>query len=212
MIDVMLVGNETLVCEGLRRILDECAGIKVVGQAVGLGEGSEMARVLGPDVMVVDPTPPVRDHRQAPGQSHGPLGDPDYLLLARYEGNECVECQLRSGTCCRVDKRATVAELITAIRSVHQGICPIRKTCEEPPLRIPGKGGDGRNALDRLTSREREVMRLLEVGRTCREIAELLGLSYKTVNTHRMHILAKLGLRNNAELARFGVEHELVAV
>ena len=210
MIKVMLVDDQVMVREGLRRILDDAADMKVVGQAEDIREALEKVAELGPDVVVIEPSVPGMDRLEATERLRRLEVGAEVLLLAPNSPNRCVVRLLRDGACGYVNKGAKSGELIDAIRAAHEGKQTITPDHGKGLEETSGEQHGDQKLLSRLTARELQVTQLLAAGNTNHEIAEQLGLSFKTVNTHRLHILAKLGLRNNAELARFAVRNELV--
>jgi DNA-binding NarL/FixJ family response regulator len=212
MIKVMLVAEHTLLREGLRRILEEDADMEVVAQAADGSQAAEKASKLEPDIIVVDLTPPGVDGLEVIKRFHDLAPGSRIVALGATAQAHDPRRLFRAGALGHVLKNATSRELVAAIRTVHDGrqyIAEELKAASE--LERTGEAPPG-NVLGVLTDRQIQVTRQLAAGRTNREIAAVLGLSVKTVDAHRSNILAKLGMRNNAELTRFAIENQLLEV
>ena len=212
MIKVMLVAEHTLLREGLRRILEEDADMEVVAQAADGSQAAEKASKLEPDIIVVDLTPPGVDGLEVIKRFHDLAPGSRIVALGATAQAHDPRRLFRAGALGHVLKNATSRELVAAIRTVHDGGRYVAQELENALKSEPARGGAPDTVLSLLTDRELQILRQLAVGRTNREIAAVLGLSVKTVNTHRSNILTKLRLRNNVELTRFAIEHELSEV
>lgn len=206
MIRIAIAEEYRIVRWALAEALGKIGDLEVVGQAGTVEETFAMIDKAKPEVLIIDTTLP--DHRGFDVLSEvrqmeasplvvvlAPLADPSYAARA-----------IKAGAHAYVYKSATSEDLIEAIRAVIRGEQVVPPGAEEL-LAI----GDGHPA-SALTTRELQVMEMLARGMTNREIAENLDISIKTVDTHRGHLLKKLHLRNNAELARFAVKHGYVTL
>ncbi len=208
MIRVMLVTEHTLLREGLRTILEEDAGLDLVVEA---REGNEAANEAGtpkPDVIVMDLT--ISEALDAMKRLQDLAPESRIVIITMHSDPHDPRRLVDAGASACVSKHAAGSELIEASRTVHTGRCYVTQElagAQESPNDGPGLQ---ENPLNLLTDRELQIMRLLAAGETNREIAAALGVSIKTVNTHRLNILAKLRLRNNADLARFAVRNNLL--
>ena len=210
MIRVLLVHDHVLTRASLRRILDVATGIQVVGEASSADEGLAAVRRHDPDVIVIGGATPGLDDLDAVRRRRAP--HTEILLIIVTGKTRSVDSGrlLRTGALGYVATQSEPAELIEAVRTVHDGD---RYVCRQLKHALEHRRlaeDDAQDPLARLTKRERQVFRMLAVGRTTRETAADLGLSRKTVSAHRAHVLAKLRLRNNAELACFAIEHKVV--
>lgn len=212
MIRVMLVTEHTLLREGLRRILKEEADMGVVAEAADGNEAAEKVCTLEPDIILMDLTPPGVDGLEVIKRFHDLAPESRIVAFGATAQAHDPRRLFRAGALGYVLKNAKSRELVAAIRTVHDGrqyIAEELKAASE--LELAGEGPPG-NVLGVLTDRQIQVLQRLAAGRTNREIASALGLSIKTVHAHRSNILAKLQLRNNADLTRIAIRSQLLEV
>ncbi|TQS42230.1 response regulator [Cryptosporangium phraense] len=217
MIRVLLVDDQALVRGGFRSILAGQDDIVVVGEAADGAEAIEQALLTSPDVVVMDIRMPRLDGIEATRRLFSDARlTAHVLMLTTFDLDEYVYAALRAGASGFLLKSAPPRELAGAIRTVAAGdslLAPeiTRRMIEEYVRRPrPGTRPDVERALDRLTSREREVLGLIAGGRSNAEIAAVLFLSEPTVKTHVTRILAKLGLRDRVQAVVFAYECGLV--
>ncbi len=206
MIRIAIADEHRIVRWSLREALAKQADFQIIDEAGSVADTLAMLRRTRPDVLVIDTTLP--DHGGFGGLAEiarleaGPL----VVVLAPHADASYAARAIAAGAHAYVSKSAAPEELIAAIHAVMRGeqVFPP----EAAKLLALGNG----HPASELTAREQEVMELLARGLTSREIAQNLVISIKTVDTHRAHILKKLGLRNNTELARFAVKHGYVTL
>ncbi|HTE49607.1 MAG TPA: response regulator transcription factor [Kofleriaceae bacterium] len=207
MIRVLMVCDRALVRGGLRRMLDGTDDVGIAGEAANPTEALAVLAATPCDVAVVDFAMPLKQGLDAIGELCRQVGSTRVLVLGGHADQHQAQGALDAGASGFLWKGADGAELIEAIRTVERGasyLSPQVKTAA-------GNGGDDHAAsLDTLSKRELEVMCFLASGMTNREIAEQLGISVKTIDTHRGHLLKKLQLRNNSDITRFAIRHGLV--
>ncbi|NLX20669.1 MAG: response regulator transcription factor [Phycisphaerae bacterium] len=209
MIRILIADDHTLVRQGLRRLLEEEKDFRVVAEA---GDGAEVMRLVGEqpvDVVLMDIAMPGMDGFEATKRLTKKKGGPRVLVLTMYADEHYAARLLRIGAMGYVVKDAAATELVEAVRTVHEGRRFVSASIREH-LALRYIDGLGDDAVESLTNREFQVLRYLAAGSTNREIAKQLGLSVKTVDAHRLNILAKLGLRNNSELTKFALRHHLI--
>lgn len=179
-IRVVVAYSPTLFREALVALLGSSPGVQVVGAADHEAVAS-VARTSRAEVVVA--------HETMPADTATPV------LVIGGSARRAIA----AGAAGFVDPAASGAELAEAIRRVHAGerVTPATLDFSPDPARV-------------LSPRELETLRMLAAGLTNREIAARLGISVKTIDTHRGHALKKLRLRNNADLTRFAIEHDLV--
>jgi DNA-binding NarL/FixJ family response regulator len=213
----LIADDQAMVREGFAAMLAAEPGIKVAGQAIDGADAVRQARRLHPDVVLMDVRMPVMDGLEAARQiltaTRG-ADKPRVLMLTTFDLDEYVYEALRAGASGFLLKDATTAELIRAVQVVAAGdalLAPsvtrrlIADFTRTPPARTPSPA-----ALDVLTSRETEVLKLIGHGMSNAEISDTLSIAGETTKTHVKRILAKLGLRDRAQAVVTAYESGLV--
>jgi DNA-binding NarL/FixJ family response regulator len=212
---VLLAEDHTIVRKGLRSLLDKETGIKVVGEAEDGREAIVKAEELHPDVVVIDIAMPGLNGLEATRQIKKRFPDMKILILTMHTNEEYVLQTLNAGASGYLVKKAALAELISAINAVHKGdsfLSPsISRTVIDEYIRRSKEISEGEEGFEQLTVREREVLQLIAEGRKTREIAELLYISIKTVETHKAHIMDKLDIHSTAELTRYAIRKGIIS-
>ena len=212
-IRVLLVDDHTILRAGLRAILSAEADIEVVDEARDGGEAVIKAESLLPDVALMDISMPVMDGLEATRRIHQSYPGVKVLVLTIHDNEEYLFQVLEAGGSGYLTKKSADTELISAIRTVHRGkafLSPMAtKMVIGRYLSAIGRGEEKQN-YNELTSREKEVLKLICDGYTNREIAGHLVISVKTVETHRAHILEKLELHTRADLVQYARTHDIL--
>jgi DNA-binding NarL/FixJ family response regulator len=206
MIRLGIAEDHTIVRWALREALGKADDIEVVGEAGTVAETLEMIQNVRPDVLLLDLTLPDRSGFDVLNELRVIDTAPLVVVLTWHTEPSYAARAIAAGAHGYLNKGAAPEELLNAIRAVSRGEQIIPPDAEQLIA-----SGDGHPA-SALTAREQQVMEMLARGLTNREIAEHLEISIKTVDTHRGHVLKKLGLRNNSELTRFAVKHGYVAL
>ena len=133
------------------------------------------------------------------------------LILAEYSNREYIISAIKAGAAAYVPKKAVGSELISAVRSVHQAGSFLYPSAAVQIIKEYLHSAE-EDPYQRLTAKEKDILRLLAEGHTSREIADLLGVSPKTVNGHRMEIRKKLDLSSRADLVKYAIRHGLVSM
>ena len=212
---VVIADDQELVRTGLRTVLENQAGIAVLGEAADGLQAVAAAEALDPDVVLMDVQMPVMDGITATRQLAGKGDRPRVLVLTTFDLDEYVFEAIQAGASGFLLKDATPARLVTAIGAVAAGdslFAPsvTRRLVERyaTTARLPQDGGP----LGELTDREREVLTLLAKGLSNGEISERLVISLPTVKTHVSRVLLKLGLRDRVHAVVFAYEAGVVRV
>lgn len=220
MIRVLLCDDHALMREGVKALLVREPDIEVVGEASdGLAAIREAER-LKPDVILMDVAMPGLGGLEATLELRTRLPSARILVLTQYDDREYVHRFLRAGAAGYLLKKAVGGELLTAIRAVASGQSflypPIAaQVLEDYVLQKTRGDGDarpGEDPYERLTAREKQVLKLIAEGNTSRKIGELLCISVKTVMGHRTNLMEKLDVHNQTELVRFAVAKGLIRV
>ncbi|MDO8787418.1 MAG: response regulator transcription factor [Sulfuritalea sp.] len=206
-IRVLLADDHALMRQGLRALLATTGEIEVVGE-VGTGrEAERLVLELNPDVVLMDIAMPDLNGIEAARMIHLKSPATRIVMLSMHMSAEYVYRAFEAGACGYLLKEMAVDEVITAVRTVHAG-----KQYLSPALAksIPDPGaGRGRGPVDSLSARERQVLQLVVEGRTSSEIAHMIHLSPKSVDTYRSRLMAKLGVSDLPALVKFALEHGL---
>ncbi len=204
MIRLAIAEDHTIVRWALREALSKADDVEVVGESGTAEETLAMIERVRPDVLLLDITFPDRSGFDVLDDMRKLETAPLVVVLTWHTEPSYAARAIAAGAHGYINKSVEPAELIAAIHAVSRGEQVI-------PAGVEMVAGDGSPA-SALTAREQQVMEMLARGMTNREIAEHLSISIKTVDTHRGHILKKLGLRNNSELTRFAVKHGYTAL
>ena len=210
---VLIVDDHAIVRDGVRMILEAQPDIEVVGEASDGREALEAARRLSPGVVLMDIAMPGMNGLEATAAIRQDLPDVQVLILTMHEDYEYFFELLRAGASGYVLKGASSDDLVSAIRAVHQGGVYLHPAVAKNLVSDYVKRmepGEDRARYDGLSDRERQVLKLVAGGETSRQIAEELFLSVNTVQTHRAHIMEKLGLHNRTDLIRYALRKGLV--
>lgn len=211
-IRVLLADDHTIVRKGLRALLDDEAGIEVVGEAEQGQQTIELVRHLLPDVVLMDITMPVLNGLEATRQIKKLFPQVKILVLTVHLTEEYVRQTLQAGASGYVVKQAAVSELVQAIQTVYYGGTFLSPSLSRQALEAYERQAETKDDRhDRLTDREREVLQLIAEGRTNREIAQLLHITVKTVEAHRAHVMDKLCLHSTAELTKYALRKGIIS-
>ena len=206
---VLIVDDHAVVRSGLRLLLAAQEDIEPVGEAGNARDGIFQARTLKPDVILLDMVMPDQSGLDVLPQLIHENPQAKVLVLSMQDDPQYVREAFGAGASGYVLKEAADAEVVGAIREVAKGG---RYVHPELGARLIAAEADERRreAEDPLSEREREVLRLLALGHTNQEIAKMLYISVRTAETHRAHIMQKLGLQTRAELVRHAIEQGLL--
>ncbi|HXN93418.1 MAG TPA: response regulator transcription factor [Candidatus Acidoferrales bacterium] len=212
---ILIADDHGLVRRGARAILRSRRGWRVVGEAANGREAVEKARELKPDVAVVDISMPELDGLEVARQIRQTLPDTKVLVLSMHESDQMVRRALEAGACGYLLKSDLTECLAKAVKAVSEGKHFLTPKVSEIVVEGFLNSGnqhqqDGRAGL-RITPRELEIVRLLAEGKVNKEIAALLGITVRTVETHRAKIMLKLGLHSLAELIHYALRHGIIA-
>lgn len=211
-IRVLVVDDHTLFRQGIVGLLASQPDVEIVGQAGNGREGIEAALAAAPDVVLMDIAMPGISGLDATRELKARAPDVEVLILTMHEREDYLFEALRAGASGYVLKGADVQDLLTALRSAVRGevylLPSMTKRLVADYLRRARSGQD-RQTYDGLTDREREILRLIAQGKTTNEIAAELVLSPHTVQSHRDHIMDKLGLHSKAALIKYALSRGL---
>ncbi len=210
-IRILIADDHAVVRSGLRELLRADPELELVGEA---GDGAEALRLAGtlhPDLVLLDITMPPDNGIETAKRLKGEHPELLVLFLTMHEDEGLLHEALSAGASGYVIKRAEEPEILQAIHAASQGDIYVHPSMTRALLHQPVTTEHRRGArgID-LTPRELDVLRLLAKGNTNRQIAELLGLSVRTIENHRANLLGKLGLSSRVELVSYAEEHDLL--
>ena len=207
---VLLADDHALVRAGMRSLLRDIESVEVVGEAADGAQALALAERERPDVVLLDIAMKGMNGLEAAARFRELHPGIKVIILSMHASEEYVLQALRAGAAAYLIKDSATAELEIALRSVMRGetyLSPAisRQVVEGYVQRVGAGAGE-----DPLTPRQREVLKRIAEGRSTKEIAFELGLSVKTVETHRAQIMERLGIRDVAGLVRYAMRTGLV--
>jgi len=211
----MLADDHAVLCEGLRALLQVQSDIEVVGQAANGREAVEMAKKMSPDVVLMDIAMPGLNGLEATRQIVLAVPNTAVLILSAYSADDYIERMIDVGAAGYVLKQSPGNILAQAIRDVTKGKSVFDEFVAKR-VKDAGRKADGSRkagsppAATHITSREGEVLQLIAEGGANKQIASDLGISIKTVEKHRQHIMNKLKIHNTAGLTRYAIASGMV--
>lgn len=204
-IRVVIADDHAILRDGVRALLSTAQDVEVVGEAADGTEAVARCQALRPDVVLLDVNMPGLGGLEAALVLRRECPDTRVLFLSQHEDREYVARALQAGAAGYVLKKAAGAELVSAIRAVHTGGLVLDPAVARAAMEPERSEDAGASDYDRLTDREKQVLRLVAEGRANKEVAEELGISVKTAMSHREHLMQKLGLHSRTELVKFAL-------
>ena len=208
---VLIADDHTLVRESLVSLLQAGGDVQVVAQAANGVETIEKAIATRPDVVVTDISMPGLGGIEVVRRLHEAVPGARVLVLTMHQEDEYVLQAVRAGASGYLVKDSAAAELLAAVRSLQAGrgyFGPQASRALAEQMQNPDRAVE--DPYGRLTAREREVFHLVIEGMTTKEIARRLDISVKTAENHRARVIAKVGVRNTAELVRYALRRGLL--
>jgi len=210
-VDIVLADDHGVLRGGLRALLNAEDDFEVVGEAASGDEALQVAAELQPDIVLLDLNMPGPGGIEVTRRLREQLPETRVLVLTVHEDEGLLREAIDSGASGYIIKRAVESELINAIRAVSRGEMYIHPSMTRALLHKPAESTSAPSgAHESLTPRETDVLRLIVRGYTNRQAAEELGLSVRTVETHRANLMGKLGLKSRVELVRWAADSDLL--
>lgn len=210
-IRILLADDHTLMRAGIRLLLQNIEEVQVVGEASDGHEALRFIRVHRPDVVLMDIGMSGMNGLEATVRISRDFPDVRVIILSMHAHEEYVHWALRAGVAGYLLKDAMPTELELAIKAVAAGHNYLSPAISNHVVQEYRKHLDGeRSPLERLTSRQREILQLIAEGHTTKEIAQKIHLSIKTVETHRTQLMKRLDIHDIPGLVRFAVRMGLV--
>ena len=213
---ILVADDHEVVRRGIRALLESRPGWNVCGEAASGHEAVEQARRLGPDLLVVDISMPGMNGLETIRKIHKTMPQIEILVLTMHESEQMMREALAAGAHGYLSKAEAARDLLAAVESlrVHKPFFDSRVA--EMMLggyrnELKAKSG-GAPAAAELTPREREIVQMLAEGKSSKEVAAALGISLKTVVTHRTNLMRKLGIHSISELVRYALRNNIIQV
>jgi len=213
MIRVVLVDDHLILREGIRALLEKVSDIEMVGEADNGTEAVAKVAQLMPDVVLMDITMPGLNGLKATRQIKQEHPQVKVLILTMHETDQYLSEMLEAGASGYVVKTTTSSELISAIRTVYQGDVHLypsitRMLVEDYLHKV--QLGEEKESYNGLTPREKEILMYIAGDKQNKEIAELLGISVRTVQSHRTNLMDKLGAHDRTELVKYAIRKGII--
>jgi two-component system, NarL family, response regulator NreC len=213
-IRILLADDHTVVRDGLRALLEKQPDLAVVAEAADGRDSVRLAEEHAPDVVIMDIAMPNMNGIEATRRIAASCPKTAVVILSMHQDESYVLRSLKAGAKGYLLKDSLRSDVIDAIRAVAQGRSfltrKVSKMLQEDYVsQLQRRGLD--DSYDLLTGREREILQLIAEGRTNKEVAGLLNVSLTTIETHRTHILQKLGLHSVPELILYAVRKGIIS-
>jgi len=215
-IRILLADDHTILRQGIRMLLETQSDMEVVGEAVNGREAVEQARLLQPQIILMDISMPELNGLEATRQIKRELPAIQVVILTMHDNEEYLVQILQAGATGYVLKQAADRELIEGVRIASRGDTYLypriaTRLVSDYLRRVESNTPDEHDAAyESLTAREREILKLIAEGHTNKEIAELLTLSVKTVENHRYSLMNKLNAHDRGELVKYAIRVGLI--
>ncbi len=206
---ILVADDHGIVRAGIRLLLERQSDLEVVAEAADGVEAVEQALAVRPDLCILDVGMPRLTGLQAAREIRSHLPNARVLMLSMHDDEHYLFEALKAGASGYVLKREADQDLVGAIRAVGNGEAFLTNAAERSIIREWMDNGTNGPAIP-LTPREEEVVKLIAEAYTNTQIAEILHLSEKTVESHRANVLRKLGMRDRVELVRYAIKRGLV--
>ena len=212
---IVIAEDHTILRDGLRALISSQNNLEVIGEA---GDGREAVRIvdnLEPDLLLIDLSMPKMNGIEAIKEIKNQHPDIKVIILTVHKSDEYIFASLKAGANGYMLKDASQNELLLAIQYVLNGKSYISPSISDRVIDAylnTAPKDTTFSVLDNLTSREREILKLIAEGYTNKQIADHLCISLKTVEKHRANLMNKLDLRNTAALTTFAIENGLVVL
>lgn len=211
MYSIYVIEDQTILRELVCRLIEDMTGFSLAGSSGDGLEGLRECVKLRPDLVIVDIMVPSLNGLEIVRQLKKAIPDTKLIVFSAYSTRERVQAALQAGVNGIVHKDASVEELESGIKHVMVGasfmstqILEIMRDLMLNPAAI--------SELDKLTTREREIIQLIAEGHTTKEVAAKLDISVKTADSHRTNIMSKLDIHDVAGLTRFAIQQGLIEV
>ena len=213
MVRILLADDHDVVRRGLRVLLQEHAGWEICGEAMTGREAVDLAREMQPDVAIIDLMMPDLNGLGVTSQIRKVSERTQVLIFTMHHNETLIHGVLEAGARGYLLKTDAEQHVVTAVETLLRGqpyfSAQVSETVLEGFLRSGRHAAADSAVVPRLTPREREIIQLLAEGHRNKKIAQMLGISIKTVETHRTALMRKIGVKSIVELVRYAVRNNL---
>lgn len=211
---ILIADDHTLFREGVRKLLEDQPDLEVVGEASDGREAVRKVSTLRPDVVLMDIAMPSLNGLEATRQIKRDHPEVSVLVLTMYDHEEYFRQVLEAGASGYIIKRAATSDLVAAIFAVYNGEAVLSPSITRLLLEdyFRRESDKSETEPDLLSPREREILQLIAEGNTSREIAEILSLSIKTVQSHRTSLMQKLDLHDRGDLIKYAIQKKIIEI
>jgi DNA-binding NarL/FixJ family response regulator len=213
MVRILLADDHDVVRRGLRMLLQEHAGWEICGEAMTGREAVDLAREMQPDVAIIDLMMPDLNGLGVTSQIRKASERTQVLIFTMHHNETLIHGVLEAGARGYLLKTDAEQHVVTAVETLLRGqpyfSAQVSETVLEGFLRSGRHAAADSAVVPRLTPREREIIQLLAEGHRNKKIAQMLGISIKTVETHRTALMRKIGVKSIVELVRYAVRNNL---
>ena len=213
-IRILIADDHNIVRDGLKALVEKEPGLEVVAEATNGLEAIELVEKLAPDIVIMDVAMPDLNGIEATRQLTSKDSTIKIIALSMHSDRRFVIEMLRAGAMGFMLKDSAFEELVEAIKNVHRGRAFLSSSIVDVVVTdyVRNLAGTDSPAYTQLSDRERQVLKLLAEGKTIKEIAYILEVSAKTVETHRLNIRDKLGISSLAELTKFAIREGITTL
>ena len=212
---ILIVDDHRIMREGLRALIEKQGGMSVVGEAEDGRRAVELAIELTPDIVIMDVTMPNLNGIEATRQIRAALPETRVIALSMHSDQRFIKGMFDAGAKAYLLKEGAFDEMAQAIRAVRKGEAYLSVRLQDGVIQtfVVNSGAKGATPnTSVLSAREREVLQLIAEGKSTKEIATILGVGIKTVETHRRQIMIKLQMGSVAELTKYAIRQGLTTL
>lgn len=212
-IRVFIADDHKMFREGLKAQLDDVKGMTVIGEADNGHDAVKMVEQLKPDIAVLDIAMPLLNGIETTRQLSKVLPELKIVILSMHADRIYIIEAIKAGADGYLLKEESFEQLVEGINTVLSGKTYLSRSLEQ--IMMDGfvkqiRDGETVSISNPLTDREREVLQLIAEGNTSRQIADILGISVSTIDTHRKKIMDKLSIHNTAGLVKYALQHKII--